>query len=73
MASPLKFAEAAGFLCFGLLCIAGVCTVRIRNTSMKTEASRADIVESEKARRESLWGAGLFAVISLVFLVIWAL
>ena len=55
-----------------LLYIAGVYTIRIRHTSGKTEFARADIVESKKVRRQSLWGAGLFGVVAVIMLVVWA-
>lgn len=72
MASPAKLAAIAGFLAGWLLYMAGIYTIRIRRTSGKTEFARADIVESKKVRRQSLWGAALFGVVAVIMLVMWA-
>lgn len=70
MASPLKFAAAAGGLSAWLLYMAVVYTIRIRHTSGKTAESRADIVESERVRRQSLGGAVLFGAVAMGFLIL---
>lgn len=73
MASPAKLAAIAAFIAGWLLYMAWVYTVRIRRTSGKTAESRADIVESEKVRRQSLWGAAIFGVVALGCLIAWAM
>ncbi|MBS1846856.1 MAG: hypothetical protein JST73_01130 [Actinobacteria bacterium] len=73
MASPAKLAAMAGSMAGGLLYIAFVCTIRIRNNSGETEFARADLVESQNVRRQSLYGAVLFGVVALIMLIVWAI
>lgn len=70
MASAEKLAGIAAILAIGLGGLSWAYAVRIRHNPQDRPGFVQDAIESEKVRRQSLYGALLFGFVTVVLLIV---